>query len=143
MSPALSSRVYGRLIALYPDDLRRDYGAEMALTFADDLADAHREAGARGVIRVWRCALAEFVRLALPECASNPAVRVPAITFVFALACLLAAIAGRFAPIPLRVVCCGLVSDFSLPGVALLCVWCCRGSSVTSLNLSGDKPQEF
>src|SRR5205807_1636717 len=54
----LSSRLYRRMLILYPEDLRRDYGAEMALVFADDLAAARRERGMRGVVRVWRCALA-------------------------------------------------------------------------------------
>ena len=33
----LSLRIYDRLLVLYPEDLRRDHGAEMALVFAEDL----------------------------------------------------------------------------------------------------------
>ncbi len=77
----LSSRIYRRLLVLYPEDLRRDYGADMAFVFAEDLEAARREAGLRGVVRVWRCALCEFFRFALPDHASSPAVSVPAIWF--------------------------------------------------------------
>ena len=51
-TPALSSRIYGRLLALYPQDLQRDYAADMAFVFAEDLAAARREDGVRGVFRV-------------------------------------------------------------------------------------------
>ncbi len=81
----LRSRLYGRLLVLYPEDLRRDYGVEMALAFAEDLDTARRDAGLRGVIRVWRCALVEFMRFALPGCASSPAFRVPAISVAFSV----------------------------------------------------------
>jgi hypothetical protein len=53
-APPLSSRLYDRLLGLYPEDLRRDFGADMALVFAEDLDTARREAGLRGVIRMWR-----------------------------------------------------------------------------------------
>jgi hypothetical protein len=33
----LSSRMYERLVFLYPEDLRREFGDEMALAFADDI----------------------------------------------------------------------------------------------------------
>jgi hypothetical protein len=37
---SFSSRVYCGMLTLYPEDLRRDFGAEMAGVFAEDLADA-------------------------------------------------------------------------------------------------------
>ena len=80
-----SSRIYGRILNLYPDDLRRDFGADMVLVFAEDLAAARREAGVSGVIRVWRLALGEVFRLALPCHAESPAVVVPAISFALSL----------------------------------------------------------
>lgn len=51
--PPLSLRtaraIYRMLLRLYPPPFRRDYGAEMARTFADLSRDAHAEAGLRGV----------------------------------------------------------------------------------------------
>ena len=43
--------IYQKLLFLYPEDLRRDFGGEIVLAFADDLEET-------GVIRVWWCALA-------------------------------------------------------------------------------------
>ena len=64
---ALNSRIYGRLVELYPEDLRREYGDEMIFVFAEELRDANF---ARA-LRVWRNALSEFLRLALPGCWTN------------------------------------------------------------------------
>jgi len=77
-----SLRAYENLLSLYPEDLRRDYRSEMTLVFAEDLESAQREAGLRGFLRVWGCALAEFVHFELPVQASSPTVLVPAFTFV-------------------------------------------------------------
>jgi hypothetical protein len=77
--------MYQRLLRFYPADLHRDYGAEMTLVFVEDLESARREAGLRGVVRVWTRALGEFVRFALLPQAASPLVLVPALTFaVFA-----------------------------------------------------------
>ena len=139
----LSLRIYGRLLFLYPEDLRRDYGVEMALVFAEDLDTARREAGMGGVIRVWRCALSEFLRFALPGCASSPAVRVPAISLALFLAMMSPEMTATFRRAPdavtffeaVRVVL--LLPLFSTPLVALLSVWACRGRGVILLDLSG------
>jgi hypothetical protein len=87
-SSSSSLRLFEFLISLYPEDLRRDYGAEMAFVFGEDLETAWRETGLCGVMGVWRRALVEFVQLALPECASRPSVRVPALTLLGFLAML-------------------------------------------------------
>jgi hypothetical protein len=84
----LSLRLFEFLISLYPEDLQRDYGAEMALVFSDDLEAAWRETGLCGAVGVWRRALVEFVQLALPDCTSRPGVRVPALTILGFLAML-------------------------------------------------------
>jgi hypothetical protein len=76
---SLSSRIYSRLAALYPEDLRREYGDEIVLVFAEELRDGDLSR----VIRVWRNALGEFFRFALPDCAARPAIRVPAIGMAF------------------------------------------------------------
>jgi len=78
--------MYERLLSLYPEYLRRDYGAEMVLVFSEDLESARREAGLPGVLRVWFRELGEFVRFAIPVQTSSPALVVPALTFaVFAV----------------------------------------------------------
>lgn len=138
----LSLRIYGRLLIFYPEDLRRDHGAEMALVFAEDLDAARRAAGWRGAIRVWRCALGEFLRLALPEFMSTSAVRVPLIsTALFIVttgAELLLAVRHSVQPASyFRAdgVAVGL-SMFATPFISLLAVWTCRGGTTTSLHLS-------
>jgi hypothetical protein len=77
-----SARIYSALLPLYPPDLRRDFGQEMAEAFAEDIEDALKHRGLVGVIRVWICALGELLRIALPSQAENPAVAVPCIIFV-------------------------------------------------------------
>jgi hypothetical protein len=90
-----NARIYSRILTLYPDDLRRDFGMEMALLFAEDLAAARLEAGISGVLRVWRCALREVFQLALPHRVSNPAVVVPGISFVLSLVPFTMSMMGR------------------------------------------------
>jgi hypothetical protein len=78
---SLSSWMYARLIFFYSEDLRRDFGMDMALVFADDVAAAWRDKRAVGVIRVWWCALSEVLTIALPSQRANPCFLVPAISF--------------------------------------------------------------
>ena len=77
----VSARVYAALLPLYPPDLLRDFGPEMAEAFAEDLADALQHRGLAGGIRVWWRSLCELVRIALPRQAENPAFAVPCILF--------------------------------------------------------------
>jgi hypothetical protein len=77
----VSVRLYAAALPLYPPDLRRDFGAEMADAFAQDLADALQRNGMRGVMRVWYCAISELLRIALPSQAEKPVVAVPCISF--------------------------------------------------------------
>jgi hypothetical protein len=132
----LSSRLYGRLLVLYPDDLRRDYGVEMALAFAEDLDTARRDEGLRGVIRVWRCALCEFLRFALPGHASNPAFRVPAILVAFAIGSVAIEWMLRSpgnAPVRFRAA--AMLVSFASVLTPLMVIWVCRGKAVLSLGL--------
>ena len=138
----LSSRIYARLLRLYPADLRRDYGADMAIVFAEDLDTARREAGIRGVIRVWRCALGEFIRFALPGLASSPAVCVPAIWFALSTVIMSAEMAmtlldGLKAPTLFHAVCAALLLPcLSTPLMSLAIMWGCRGNAIISLGFS-------
>jgi hypothetical protein len=76
MTPSLhwSLRAYERLLILYPEDLRRDFGVEMLEAFSEDLAAAH---GIGGALRVWRSALREVMQIAVPAWCEIPAVMVP------------------------------------------------------------------
>ena len=148
-APSFSSRIYGRLLVLYPADLRRDYGAEMALVFAEDLSAARREAGVRGIIRVWQCALGELFRFALPSCASSPAVRVPAISLAILmviLGCEMVLALRRAPDVPTlfqSVFTAFWAPVFATPLIALAAVCACRGRAVILLNLSGNMGEDY
>lgn len=73
----MNAWLYEKLMLLYPEDLRREFGAEMALAFADDIE-------LMGARRVWWCALSELLTVALPGQRSNPSVVVPALSFALA-----------------------------------------------------------
>jgi hypothetical protein len=75
-----SLRAYRRLLMLYPEDLRRDFGAEMLEAFEDDLSAECTAQSIGGAIRVWRIALRETIQIGLPAWLQNPAVAVPAIS---------------------------------------------------------------
>jgi hypothetical protein len=75
-----SLRAYRRLLMLYPEDLRRDFGAEMLEAFEDDLSAECTAHSIGGIIRVWRIALQETIQIGLPAWLQNPAVAVPAIS---------------------------------------------------------------
>jgi len=142
----LSSRIYCRLLDFYPEDLRRKFGAEMAGLFAEDLDAARREAGVLGVIRVWRCALSEFLRFALPSCASRPAVRVPAISCGLFIALMSGEMALRQAShaptLPQAAFTALWLPMFTTPFIALAAVWTCRSRAVISLGLSGSTEKD-
>jgi hypothetical protein len=73
----MNAWLYEKLLLLYPEDLRREFGAEMALAFADDVE-------IMGAPRMWWCALGELLTVALPGQKSHPSVVVPALSFALA-----------------------------------------------------------
>ena len=77
-----SARLYEKLLLLYPEDLRRHFGAEMVLAFADDMEAAWGDARIAGVLQIWWYALREIITVALPAQTSNPCVLVPALSFL-------------------------------------------------------------
>lgn len=79
-----SVRIYQKLLALYPEDLRREFGHEMVLAFADDLAQAWGDARWAGIIQIWWYAIRELLTVALPGQMSNPYILSPALAFLFA-----------------------------------------------------------
>jgi hypothetical protein len=121
----------------YPEDLHRDYGSEMALAFADDLDTACRDAGLRGVIRVWRCALCEFLKFALPGHLSSPAVRVPAIALAFSVFSMSLELVLHYSThAPLRFAIAAMLPTFATVLTPLAVIWACRSKGVLSLGLS-------
>ena len=86
-----SLRIYERLLRLYPADLRRDFGREMVLAFADDMEAAWNANRALGIVRVWRCTLHETLTLALPAHKTDPCILVPAAAFALS-ACMQGAV---------------------------------------------------
>jgi hypothetical protein len=51
---------------MYPRDLRRKFGPEMADVFADQIWAAWSEGGTAEALRVWRVALWELITVGLP-----------------------------------------------------------------------------
>jgi hypothetical protein len=118
----------------------------MALVFADDLDAARRDQGLRGVLRIWRCALIEFFRFALPGRLSSPAVRVPAIAsaiFTSAMTAQISALWRHSPDVPAFFHALGLALTLPVlgtPFVSLVAVWACRGDRPVSLQLRQERP---
>jgi hypothetical protein len=76
-----SAWIYEKLLFLYPEDVRRNFGGEMALAFADDMEAAWGSGREMEVVRVWWWAARELLTIALPGQSSNRCVLVPALSF--------------------------------------------------------------
>jgi hypothetical protein len=126
----MSTVLYTWLLTFYPEDLRREYGQEMALVFADDLRS-------RGPLRVWWNAFSEFVRLALPHTLSRPALRVPIIGAAFFLLCVATEVAmdGIF-HMPPRFHVFAAIPSFAPVYLAGVVTWVCRGRAIISLRIA-------
>ena len=83
-----SSVIYRKLLWVCPKDLRSDFGTEMALVFADDLAESWMDTGIPGVIRVWSRAAGELLSIALSQVAGARGVLVSAICCGLSALCL-------------------------------------------------------
>jgi hypothetical protein len=81
-----SCRAYAALLALYPPDLRRRFGSEMADTFAQQVLDAWERRRLSGLIGVWTLALPEFVSIALPRQVLRPGLAIPVASLIGASA---------------------------------------------------------
>lgn len=79
----LSSRVYRTTLLFYPADLRREFGEDMAVAFAEDIS---RSGNIAAKLRVWRCCLTELLRIAIPGQKDNPLVMVPVFAFLASIA---------------------------------------------------------
>jgi len=81
----VSRKVYETSLALYPKDLRDDFGDEMIEVFEEQITDAYQEHGVRGLLRVWLCATREFFSIALTGQIAERMVPVLAVVTAFVL----------------------------------------------------------
>jgi hypothetical protein len=86
----LSCAAYGCLLALYPADVRKRYGAEMIDGFAEQLRDEWKYRGALGGLRVWLTAACAILSIAAPHQLRNPVVIATAFSLVSSSALFLA-----------------------------------------------------
>ena len=126
----MSTVLYAWLLSFYPENLRREYGEEMLLVFADELRS-------RGKLRVWWNTLREFLRFALPHTLSRPALRVPIIGGAFLTSCFITEIVmDRVAHIPTRFVLAAAIPSFAPIYLACVVAWVCRGRAIISLGIA-------
>jgi hypothetical protein len=129
----MSTLVYVWLLNFYPDDLRREYGEEMVLVFADDLRS-------RGALRVWWNTLSELFRIALPHTLSLPAARVPLIGIAFAILSLSAEfVMTAVTHNTPRFTLAATLPSFAPVLLPCLVIWACRGRAVISLDIAGSE----
>ena len=83
-----SSAIYRKLLWVCPKDLQRDFGTEMALVFADDLAETWMNTGIPGAVRVWSRAAGELLGIALSQVAGARGMLVSAICCGLSAICL-------------------------------------------------------
>jgi hypothetical protein len=81
----VSRKVYQSSLALYPSELRRDFGAEMVEVFHEQVSEAYFRRGFPGLLRVWFRATREFVTVALPARLSEHMVPIVGATAALAL----------------------------------------------------------
>jgi hypothetical protein len=62
----VSRKVYATSLVLYPNELRREFGAEMVEVFDEQVSEAYSRRGFPGLLQVWFSATREFVTIALP-----------------------------------------------------------------------------
>ena len=81
----LSRKVYATSLVLYPNELRREFGAEMVEFFDEQVSEAYSRSGFPGLLRVWFSATREFVTIALPGRLAERMVPIVAVTAALAL----------------------------------------------------------
>ncbi len=82
----LSCRLYGWLLVLYPSALRGRFGNEMAEVFEQQIQEAWRIGGLRGIAFVWSSAAEEFILVALPARLNPGLLRICAISLLSTVA---------------------------------------------------------
>ena len=81
----VSRKVYATSLVLYPNELRREFGAEMVEVFDEQVSEAYSRRGFSGLLRVWFSATREFVTIALPGRLGERLVPIVAVTTGLAL----------------------------------------------------------
>lgn len=76
----MNAFLYRRLLGLYPDDLRAEFGDEIVGLFLDELAVAR---GSLGIWRVWQIALRESLPLVVRGLMDRPTFAVPMLAAAF------------------------------------------------------------
>jgi hypothetical protein len=71
----ISRQIYTRLLGLYPQEHRSEYGAEMALLFADQCRSAVSQRGNPGLATLWLHTLVDLFKTVLIEHFSTPQAR--------------------------------------------------------------------
>lgn len=98
-----SASVYSRLLHLCPSGLRAEFGEEMTLVFADDLADSFEHGGPAAASRVCFHAAAELACLAASNALSVHGVLTSLIASALTMICFAAelAVARAHGPTPI------------------------------------------
>ena len=86
----LSCSLYKMMLFAYPSDFRVRFESEMVTTFSDLLCGEWEENGLRGVVRVWRYALAEVFSVAVPLQLQSPIVVATSLSLLSSLALFMA-----------------------------------------------------
>jgi hypothetical protein len=90
----VSRKVYATSLVVYPNELRREFGAEMVEVFDEQVSEAYCRSGFPGLLRVWFSAAREFVTIALPGRLAERMVPIVAATTALALMVWLAGYVG-------------------------------------------------
>ena len=80
----VSRKVYATSLVLYPNELRREFGAEMVEVSDEQVSEAYSRSGFPGVLGVWFSATREFVTIALPGRLAERMVPIFAVTATLA-----------------------------------------------------------
>jgi hypothetical protein len=67
LASRVSERVYGALLAAYPREFRREYGAQMRQVFRDLCREELRRKQKRGLVRLWILTVLDLGRSALVQ----------------------------------------------------------------------------
>ena len=81
----VSRKVYATSLVFYPNELRREFGAEMVEVFDEQVSEAYSRRGFPGLLRVWFSATMEFVAIALPGRLAERMVPIVGVTTALAL----------------------------------------------------------
>jgi hypothetical protein len=81
----VSRKVYATSLVLYPNEFRREFGADMVEVFDEQVSEAYSRSGLSGLLRVWFSATIELVYIALPGRLAERMVPIVGVTTALAL----------------------------------------------------------